>query len=200
MGSYFLNADSSSLSILRFVFLSKRTFIFSSKIILSISPRENISPQVSELVVFASHSVCDGDALAILIRDILVYYANPEKEVQVLQPLNLEDCLPKERFSLPGLIAKTFINHYNRLWRNRPYYFTQMDFNEIHKAYWDKTRYNIALIQLEPEETSVLAAKCRENGVTITSASTAAFLAAYRDILGPFPKDKRVIWVAYAGC
>jgi NRPS condensation-like uncharacterized protein len=155
------------------------------------------SPQVSELVVFASHSICDGDALAILIRDILVCYANPEKEVQVLQPLNLEDCLPKERFSLPGLIAKTFLNHYNRLWRNRPYYFTQMDFNEIHKAYWDRTRYSIALIQLEPEETSVLAAKCRENGVTITSASTAAFLAAYRDILGPFPKDKRVIWVAY---
>ena len=154
------------------------------------------SPQVSELVVFASHSICDGDALAILIRDILVCYANPEKEVQVLQPLNLEDCLPKERFSLPGLIAKTFINHYNRQWRNRPYYFTQMDFNEIHKAYWDRTRYNIALIQLEPEETSVLAAKCRENGVTITSASTAAFLAAYRDILGQFPKDKRVVWVA----
>jgi NRPS condensation-like uncharacterized protein len=126
-----------------------------------------------------------------------VCYANPTKEVQVLQPLNLEDCLPEERLSLPGLIAKTFINHYNRQWRNRPYYFTQVDFNEIHKAYWDRTRYNIALIQLEPEETSVLAAKCRENGVTITSASTAAILAAYRDILGPFPKDRRVIWVAY---
>lgn len=155
------------------------------------------SPQISELVVFASHSICDGDALAILIRDILVCYANPAKEVQVLQPLNLEDCLPKEKYSLAGLIANTLINHYNRQWRNRPYYFTQADFNEIHKAYWDRTHYNIALIQLEPEETSVLAAKCRENGVTITSASTAAFLAAYRDIFGPFPKDRRVIWVAY---
>ncbi|VVB65117.1 Uncharacterised protein [uncultured archaeon] len=146
------------------------------------------SPQVSELVVFASHSICDGDALAILIRDILVCYANPTKEVQVLQPLNLEDCLPKEKFSLAGLIAKIFITHYNRQWKEGPYYFTQADFNEIHKAYWDRTQYNIALIQLEPEETSVLAAKCRENGVTITSASTAAFLAAYRISLGRFPR------------
>ena len=155
------------------------------------------SPQVSELVVFAQHSICDGDALAILIRDILVYYANPAKEMQVLQPLACEECFPEERISPSGFIKKIIINHYNRQWRKKPYYFTQMDFNQIHKAYWDRTQYNIALIQLEPEETSVLAAKCRENGVTITSAFTAAFLAAYRDILGPFPKDRRIIRVAY---
>jgi NRPS condensation-like uncharacterized protein len=155
------------------------------------------SPQVSELVVFAQHSICDGDSLAILIRDILEYCVNPAKEVQVLQPPTTESCLPKERFSLSGVIAKIFINRYNSQWRKRPYYFAQEDFNEIHKAYWDRMQYNIALIQLEPEETSGLAAKCRENGVTITAASTAAFLAAYRDIIGPFPKERRFIWIAY---
>ena len=155
------------------------------------------SPQVSELIAFAQHSICDGDALAILIRDILTYYANPTKEVQILQPLNCEDYFSRENFSLSGFIAKIFINHYNSQWRKRPYYFTQADFAEIHKAYWDRTQYNIALIQLEPEETSLLATKCRENDVTITSAITAAFLAAYKDILGPFPKDRKVIWIAY---
>ncbi|VVB63760.1 Alcohol acetyltransferase [uncultured archaeon] len=155
------------------------------------------SPQVSELVVFAQHSICDGDALAILIRDILVYYANPAKEMQVLQPPTCEECFPEERISPSGFIKKIIINHYNRQWRKKPYYFTQMDFMQVHKAYWDRSQYNIALIQLEPEETSVLAAKCRENGVNITSASTAAFLAAYRDILGPFPKDRRIVWIAY---
>jgi len=155
------------------------------------------SPQVSELVVFANHGICDGDALTILIRDILVYYANPTKAAHVLQPPTFEECLPKDKFSLSGLITETFIKHYNRQWRKRPYYFNQTDFNELHKTYWDRMQYNIALIQLEPEETSVLAAKCRENGVTITSASTAAFLAAYRDILGPFPKERRLIAIAY---
>lgn len=155
------------------------------------------SPQVSELIVFGQHSICDGDALAILIRDILMYYANPTKEVQVLQPLTWESCLPKERLSLSRLIKKIFINHYNSKWRKNPYYFTWTDFNELHKTYWDRTQYNIALIQLEPEETSDLVTRCRENNVTITSVSTAAFLAAYRDILGPFPKELRGIWIAY---
>ena len=155
------------------------------------------SPQVSDLVVFANHSICDGKALAILVRDILAYYANPAKEVQVLQPTTFEDCLPKERMSLSGFIKKIVIDHYNRQWRKMPYYFTQADFNQIHKAHWDMMQYSITLIQLEPEETSALVAKCRENGVTITSASTAAFLAAYRDIFGPFPKEKNGIWIAY---
>lgn len=155
------------------------------------------SAQVSELVVFAQHSICDGDALAILIRDILIYCVNPAKEVQVLRPRTFEDCLPKEKFSLSEFIKKIIINHYNRRWRKKPYYFTQEDFNELHKTYWDRMQYNIALIQLEPEETSVLVAKCRENGVTITTAFTAAFLAAYRDILGPFSKERRLIWISY---
>jgi NRPS condensation-like uncharacterized protein len=155
------------------------------------------SPQVSELVIFANHSICDGKALAILVRDILEYYANPEKEVQIIQSPTFEDCLPKERMSLSGFIKKIVINHYNRQWRKRPYYFTQADFNQIHKAHWDMMQYNVTLIQLEPEETATLVAKCRENNVTVTSASTAAFLAAYRDILGPFPKEKNGIWIAY---
>ncbi len=155
------------------------------------------SPQVSELVAFGQHSICDGDALAILIRDILICYANPAKDAQVLQPPIWEDCLQKERFSLSRFITGIFINHYNSQWRKRPHYFTWDDFSELHKAYWDKTQYNIALIQLDPEETSALAARCRENGVTITSASTAAFLSAYREILGPFPKERRGIWIAY---
>jgi len=155
------------------------------------------SPQVSELVVFAQHAICDGDALAILIRDILMCYADPAKEVKILQTLPWERYLPKEKFSLSGLIAKAFIDHCNRQWKKRPHYFAQQDLNEIHRAFWDRMQYSVALIQLEPEETSDLAARCRENGVTITSASTAAFLAAYRDIIGPFPKERRQIWIAY---
>ena len=155
------------------------------------------SPQISELIVFASHSICDGDALAILIRDILVHYADPAKDVKIIQPLTLEECLPKEKLSISGFIAKTFINHCNSQWRMKPYYFTQMDFNELHKAYWARMQYNIALIQLEQDETSDLIARCRENGVTITSAFTAAFLAAYKEILGPFPKERRLIWISY---
>ena len=35
------------------------------------------SPEVSELIAFANHSICDGMSLAILIRDILICYSKP---------------------------------------------------------------------------------------------------------------------------
>lgn len=76
------------------------------------------SQQVSELIVFSEHSICDGTALANLIRDLLGNYANPQKEVEVVSPPVITDYLPKEDgFSLPKLIGRVFINHYNNQWR-----------------------------------------------------------------------------------
>ena len=155
------------------------------------------SSQVSELIVFAQHSICDGTALAILVRDILVYYNDPAKDVHVLHPPVNTDYLPKVKFSISGLVKNVFINHRNSQWRKKPHYFTQEDFNEIHIAYWEKSRHNIVLLQLEPEETSDLISRCREKGVTVVSVVTAAFLAARQDVIGPFSKKGRLTWIPY---
>jgi NRPS condensation-like uncharacterized protein len=156
------------------------------------------SPQVSELIVFSEHSICDGTALANLIRDLLGSYANPKKEVEVISPPMITNYLPKEgRFSLPKLIGRVFINHYNNQWRKKPHYISQENFNEIHAAYWQKFRYNIVLLQLEPEETLDLSLRCKESEVTIGSALTAAFLAAYQEVIGPLPKNKRSISIPF---
>lgn len=156
------------------------------------------SSEVSELLVFSEHCICDGTALANLIHDILDCYADPKREFSVISPPAITDYLQKkDSFSISTIIGSFFINHYNNQWLKKPYYITQEDFNEIHAAYWEKYRYNIALIQLEPEETHDLAARCRENGVTIGSALTAAFLAAYYEVIGPLPKNKRVISIPF---
>jgi len=39
------------------------------------------SEQVSELIAFSNHCICDGVALANLICDILIFYAEPAKEM-----------------------------------------------------------------------------------------------------------------------
>ncbi|MHC1754408.1 MAG: hypothetical protein AB9861_03075 [Methanosarcina sp.] len=39
---------------------------------------------VSELIVFAHHIICDGMTLANLIHDILMFYAEPANEVQII--------------------------------------------------------------------------------------------------------------------
>jgi NRPS condensation-like uncharacterized protein len=152
------------------------------------------SSEVSELMVFSEHCICDGTALANLIHDILDCYADPKREVSVISPPAINDYLQKkDSFSISTIISSFFINRYNNQWLKKPYYISQEDVNEIHAAYWEKYRYNIALLQLEPEETHDLAARCRENGVTIGSAMAAAFLAAYYEVLGPLPKNKRTV-------
>jgi len=152
------------------------------------------SSEVSELIVFSAHCICDGTALANLIHDILDCYTDPKREVSVISPPAITDYLQKEdSFSISTIIGSFFINRYNNQWLKKPYYISQEDFNEIHAAYWEKYRYSIALLQLEPEDTYDLAARCRENGVTIGSAMATAFLAAYYEVRGPFPKNKRTI-------
>ncbi|RQW79677.1 MAG: hypothetical protein EHM14_07840 [Methanothrix sp.] len=156
------------------------------------------SPKVSELMAFSEHCICDGTALANLMRDLLNCYANPKKEVQVISPPVITDYLKKEGgFSIPKIIGKFFINHYNNQWQKNPYYITQEDFNKIHAAYWEKYRYSIVFLQLEPEESSDLVARCRENEVTIGSALTTAFLAAYHEVIGPLPKNKKTISIPF---
>ncbi|HSD57290.1 MAG TPA: hypothetical protein VLB04_03830, partial [Methanotrichaceae archaeon] len=120
------------------------------------------------------------------------------KEVKVVSPPVITDYLPKEDgFSLPKLIGKVFINHYNNQWRKRPHYLSQEDFNKVHAAYWEKFRYDIVLLQLEPKETLDLVVRCRENEVTIGSALTAAVLVAYQEVIGPLPKNKRSISIPF---
>lgn len=155
------------------------------------------SRSVSELIVFAHHIICDGIALTNLICDVLAFYTEPVKEVQVIYPPVIADCLPHNHDSLSKPAGIDAIENCNLQWKKSPHYFTQADFTEVHKAYWEKCKHSMVLLELEPEETSILVNKCREKGVTIVSASTVAFLVAYRDVIGLFPDDKSNIGIAY---
>jgi NRPS condensation-like uncharacterized protein len=156
------------------------------------------SPQVSELIAFASHAVCDGIALANLIHDILVFHAEPAKERNGIQPPLGIGYLQRDEESSPlKSVGSDAINNLNIHWRQSPHYFSQTDFLEVYKAFWDKMQNNVVLLELEPEQTSDLVAKCREKGVTIVSATTAAFIAAYQDVVGPFTKDQNTVCIPY---
>lgn len=156
------------------------------------------SRQVSELIAFSNHGICDGVALANLIRDILIFYAEPTKEIRVIEPPLSADYLQRDDDpASSNSVGKDAINDFNHQWRQNPHYFSQADSIEVHKAYWEKTQHKIILLQLEPQETSALVAKCRENGVTIISATTVAFMAAYQEIIGSFPADQNMIGIPY---
>ncbi len=156
------------------------------------------SPAVSELLVFAAHAICDGTALANLIRDVLAYYADPLRHREIVHPPLITDYLPeKNRFSPAEMVKNVFIHHWNRQWRRKPYYFDQADFCAVHAAYWERYRYRCVLLELEPEATDELTSRCRQRGVTITSAMTAAFLAAYEEVAGPLDKKDRSVAIPF---
>ncbi|ACL16841.1 hypothetical protein Mpal_1527 [Methanosphaerula palustris E1-9c] len=153
------------------------------------------SPVVSELLVFAAH---DRTALANLVRDILTYYADPLRHRESVHPPLIKDFLPeKNRFSPAEMIKNVFIHHWNRQWRKKPHYFDQADFCAVHAAYWEKYRYRCVLLELEHDAIDELTSRCRQRGVTITTAMTAAFLAAYEDVAGPLDKKDRSIAIPF---
>jgi NRPS condensation-like uncharacterized protein len=155
------------------------------------------SVRISELIAFSQHSICDGISLAKLLGDILAWYADPAARGQALLPPATTDFLEKSDIFSSKSIDKAAIDHYNDQWQKSPHYFSQEDFISIYAALARKIRHEIVLLQLEPEETLNLVARCRANGATVTSALTAAFLAAYQEIIGQLPENRRTIQVPF---
>jgi len=152
---------------------------------------------VSELIAFSQHSICDGISLANLLRDILASYANPAVGRQAILPPATTDYLERGDIFSSKSIDKAAIEHYNHQWQKNPYYFSEEDFTRIYIALARRIRHEAVILQLEPDQTLDLVARCREMGATVTSALTAAFLAACQEIRGPLPENRRTIQVPF---
>ena len=155
------------------------------------------SETVSDLVVICNHSICDGMSLVYLIRDLLDIYTNPEQEIEVIDPVDIKDFLPKGGFSLQSVMMKLVMGSANRKWEKNTYYFDHNDAVAVQEAYWEKYKFNTVLLELEPSETKSLLKQCRNKGVSIGSAVIAAFIAAHEDIVGPFVKNQKQLWVPF---
>ena len=156
------------------------------------------SEDVSDLVVICNHSICDGMALVYLVRDLLNCYMNLEQEIKTIFPPYNDEFLPdKGGFSLSSVLARLIMYQVNRKWKKHPYYFTHEDYIALQTAYWEKNQYGAVLLELDSAETKILSKQCKKNGVSIGSAVTAAFIAAYEDVLGPFTSNQKQISVPF---
>ena len=122
------------------------------------------SPEVSDFIVFAHHTISDGESLAILTRDTLKHIADPQLEEKVIFPPILADYALK----IPGNVVIKFIRRlivdwYNRQWSKNRWFFDQEDFLNIHTAFWQKHAYAIVLLMLEKDETERLIETCRKH-------------------------------------
>lgn len=156
------------------------------------------SPEVSDLIVFAHHTISDGESLAILTRDTLKHIADPLLEEKVIFPPILADY----KLKIPGNVVIKFIrrlvvDRYNRQWSKSRWFFDQEDFLNIHTAFWQNHTYRVVLLMLEKDETERLVATCRQHGITIGSAVTTAFIAAYSDVCGAFKGHQKIVHLPY---
>jgi NRPS condensation-like uncharacterized protein len=154
------------------------------------------SPAVSEVIAFSQHAICDGTALAFLIRDVLSLVADPEERLEPLVPdLTLTQVLGDEALGggIGNRIKNLVVNRYNKQWRKNPVYVDHEDYLAIHRAYADKFEYGCVLLELDESQTRALTEACREHGVTVNTALTAALAAAFQEFHGGGREEARRI-------
>ena len=150
------------------------------------------SLEISDLIILCHHVICDGLSLAYLARDILSYLGNPEIYVETLPdptPIDLNN-LPKN-VSM-NMIVKFFINRMNKKWLKDQIYFDQEDYENINEAYWMKANHKIFSIEFSETQTTTLVKRCKEEGTTVNSALTMAFVGAQQHVLGTNKETTRI--------
>lgn len=136
------------------------------------------SSEMSDLVIFCHHVICDGMSLAYLARDLMVHLGEPNREVELLP-----DPVPMDRDTLPeevslNAIARFFIKRINKKWEKDRISFDQEDYRNLNEAYWKNFKHQMMVFELSEAQTSALVQRCRKEGVTVNTALVAAFAGA----------------------
>ncbi|MFX1255759.1 MAG: condensation domain-containing protein [Promethearchaeota archaeon] len=146
------------------------------------------SSEVSELIIFCQHLICDGMSLAFLARDILIQLGDPDREIELLPtpPVLNEANIPSDAH--PSLLKRKlmayFINKYNKRWQSEKVFFDEEDYKNIYQIYWERNTHHNLLGELSELETSKLVSRSRQEGVTVNTALITAFLKAKNEVQG----------------
>jgi NRPS condensation-like uncharacterized protein len=150
------------------------------------------SPSISELMILCHHIICDGMSLAFLARDLMTYLGDPTQEVELLPdpvPLNKEN-IPKEVSLNP--IIRFILKRTNKKWDKDQIYFDQEDYLSLNEAYWKNFTHKMFTVELTETQTTELVNRCKQEGLTVNSALTSAFVGAQYIIQGDKPHHSNI--------
>lgn len=145
------------------------------------------SAEVSDLLIFCQHLICDGLSLVNLAETLLKLMSGPSPE---LKP-EAEPALPVPAnlpvggvpYQAASLVKGLFINRFNRQWQAAGMTFSQADLQAVQRAFTEHYRYQLLVAELPEAETSQLVAACRAQQVTVNSALSVAFMAGRQAVL-----------------
>jgi NRPS condensation-like uncharacterized protein len=150
------------------------------------------SPAISELIILCHHIICDGMSLAYLARDLMIHLGDPEQDVEVLPapaPIDLNN-MPKE--IKINFILKFIMKRINKKWDKEKIFFNQEDYISINEAYWEKYNHKMFSVELSEAQTSALVERCRQEGVTVNSALSTAFMGVQDIVMGHKPYNSYI--------
>ena len=141
------------------------------------------SEDVSDLLIFCHHVICDGMSLAYFSRDLMKHLGDPNLEVDILpNPLPINRKTIPEEQKLSGLILNV-MGKINDKWEPEKIVFDQEDYKNIHKTYWDNFTHQTISIELTEQQTIKLVDNCKANNVSVNSAINTAFFAISKETI-----------------
>lgn len=150
------------------------------------------SPEVSELMIFCHHLICDGLSLAYLSRDLLTVLGDPSIDLEILpdpKPIDQENLPPGVKMN--GLVSY-FIERINKKWREEKIHFGQEDYEALTEAYWSNFTHRKTLLEFTEDQTTNLAKKCKQAQVTVNSALAVGLVAAQIRVEGSQPYHSNI--------
>ncbi len=152
--------------------------------------------QTTDLIVVLPHVVCDGYSVAHAMWDAVALLNDPDRVVTPPAPAPVIGWQTIPHSPYNNLLLRGLVRVVNRTWPNRRVVMHQGKYEEIHRQYWARQRHDLLSFGLSPAETSDLAARCKQHGVTVSGALMAAFLMAQNDARPAMRGTRREITVA----
>ncbi|NPE07247.1 MAG: hypothetical protein GNW80_03105 [Asgard group archaeon] len=138
------------------------------------------SPEITEIIICASHTISDGFSLVFLFRDMIKYMVNPEEEIIPLDfpKKDVDIFTPKIRRMMP----KTSFFAYIVYALLRFYYFLRYVFIGKRKPADINIKEDdleIHFCKLTEDQTAELLKRCKKEKVSVHSAISTAFSQEY---------------------
>ncbi len=147
---------------------------------------------ISELIVFCHHTICDGRSLEFALREVLLHLNDPNRDSPEFLdvPSQTLDMFPKG--TEWGRFKLWLVGRINRKWEKEKVLFDEEDLMNVWEASWKNTAYGIEIIEFNEDETQRLVEVSRANDVTLNSTLLVALLKARIDSIGPYDGKARV--------
>ncbi len=136
----------------------------------------------SDIVVITPHVICDGNSMTQVISDTITLLNDPGRTVTCPSPPPPTTWQSVRHSWSDNLLLRSFIKAVNFLWLKKHPRMGQQDFEAVNQFYWGRRQTGLLAYELSPGKTSNLVARCKQQGVSVTSALIAAIFLSQTGI------------------